>query len=309
MAPLVSVGIPTYNRAASLESAVRSVLAQDHRELEVVVSDDASTDDTPAVLERLAAQDPRVVPRRQERNVGHARNFAQVFELSQGDYFMWLSDDDQLEPGYVRRCLEELRSDASLVGVCGRGRYHRHGEPAVLERPMNLTAPSPARRVLLYFAQVTLNGALYCLWPRAELERVPFREVLSGDWVLVGALAARGRVITLEDVHILRSLSGISTDATQLAEREFGRSGPIERHLPHVGSGWVVFRHIAREEPAFAVLGRPRRWLVACLAGALIAIRFSTVAYGRRLLARFGMLDAARRVIAPLRARRHRPGS
>ena len=71
------------------------------------------------------------MPRRPVRppapNLGHARNFQVVFELSRGEYFMWLSDDDELEPGYVRHCLEALEADPQLVGVCGRGRYHRPG--------------------------------------------------------------------------------------------------------------------------------------------------------------------------------------
>jgi hypothetical protein len=173
---------------------------------------------------------------------------------------------------------------------------------------MNLVSPRRSARVLRYFAQVTLNGALYCVWPRPVLARTPFREVLSGDWVLVGALAAQGSIRTLEDVHIVRSLSGISTDATALAEREFGRAGKIERHAPHVGSGWIVFRHIARDEPAYRVLGAGRRVLVAALAGLLVAARFTTVDYGRRLLQRAHLLPLARRLLAPLRAHRHRPG-
>ena len=103
---------------------------------------------------------------------------------------------------------------------------------------MNLVGPRASARVLRYFAQVTLNGALYSRV--AAVRRYPARrsgEVLAGDWVLVGALAAQGSIRTLEDVHIVRSLSGISTDATALAEREFGRVGPIERHAPHVVSG------------------------------------------------------------------------
>ena len=305
---LVSVGIPTYNRARSLERAVRSALAQEGPEIEVVVSDDGSSDDTAQLLERLSAGDPRLRHVRQPRNLGHARNFQVVFELSRGDYFMWLSDDDELEPGYVRHCLEALEADPQLVGVCGRGRYHRPGADPVLERPMNLVSPRASARVLRYFAQVTLNGALYSVWPRSVLSGTPFREVLSGDWVLVGALAAQGSIRTLEDVHIVRSLSGISTDAAALAEREFGRVGPIERHAPHVGSGWIVFRHIAREEPAYGTLGGGRRVLVAVIAGLLVAARFTTVEYGRRLLRRAGLLAAARRVLTPLRAHRHRSG-
>ncbi len=77
---------------------------------------------------------------------------------------------------------------------------------------------------------------------------------MAGDWVLVGALAARGRLPTLEDVNIVRSLSGVSTDPTALA-RQFGDVGVVERYIPHAGNGWTVFRHVAAEEPAYVALG------------------------------------------------------
>ena len=308
-AALVSVGIPTYNRSDQLKRAVRSVLAQENARVEVVISDDGSSDATGDVLERLAAEDARVRFVRQVQNVGHARNFAEVLAMARGEYFMWLSDDDELEPTYVQRCLETLRSDRRLVGVCGRGRYHRPGESAHLERAMNLVSSRSGARVLRYFAQVTLNGALYSVFSRAALREVPFREVLGGDWVLVGAMAARGRLQTLEDVHITRSLTGISTDVQALAEREFGRGGPLPRHAPHVVSAWIVFRHVARDEPGYAALGRVRRVAVGALAGLLVGARFTSVAYARRGLERTGMLGRARRAIAPVREHRHRPDS
>ena len=231
---LVSVGIPTYNRSDQLKRAVRSVLAQEDARVEVVISDDGSSDATGDVLERLAAEDPRVRFVRQAQNVGHARNFGEVLAMARGEYFMWLSDDDELR-AYIRavavsrRCAPIRR----LVGVCGRGRYHRPGEPAHLERAMNLVSPRSGARVLRYFAQVTLNGALYSVFSRAALREVPFPEVLGGDWVLVGAMAARGRLQTLEDVHIVRSLSGISTDAQALAERSSVAAGPL-RDMPRM---------------------------------------------------------------------------
>ena len=132
--PLVSIGIPTYNRSESLRRAIQSALAQDHPALEVVVSDDASTDGTEAVLRDMASGEPRLRCLRQPRNVGHALNFQTVLDAARGEYFMWLTDDDWLDPSYVSHCLAELTQNPDHALVCGLARYHSNGSHVVDER-------------------------------------------------------------------------------------------------------------------------------------------------------------------------------
>ncbi len=84
MPPSVSIAIPTYNRAATLERAVRSALGQTHADLEVVVSDNASTDGTPELLRRLAASDPRLRSVRQDANHGMVANLNAAAALRAG---------------------------------------------------------------------------------------------------------------------------------------------------------------------------------------------------------------------------------
>ena len=125
---LVSVGIPTRNRAALLERAVRSVLAQQGVELEIIVSDNASTDGTAVLCEELAAADPRVRIVRQAADIGAEANFRAVLEAARGPLFMWLADDDWIDPEYVAACAavlnrqpESRRSSADAGGTTGKG--------------------------------------------------------------------------------------------------------------------------------------------------------------------------------------------
>src|SRR5229473_2324672 len=103
-APLVTIGLPTYNRASELKRAVESVLAQDYSNLELVISDNASTDDTQLVCERFCAQDNRIRYIRQPTNRGAAANFHEVLQRAGGEFFMWLGDDDWLDSSYVAQC-------------------------------------------------------------------------------------------------------------------------------------------------------------------------------------------------------------
>jgi glycosyltransferase involved in cell wall biosynthesis len=287
MPPLVSVGIPAYNRPESLERAVRSVLDQTHQRLEVVISDDASTDlDVAQVARRLSQDDSRVRYVRQPSNLGHDRNYQRVLELAEGSYFMWLSDDDWLDPAYVERCLAALRTDRGLAIVWGAARYYRNGETVIDERPMDLGARRPGLRVVSYFARVSVNGPLFGLMRRSDLLAAGgFPEVPAGDWLLVARMAARGRVLTVRDVHLHRSVTGLGSRKEELA-RSFGLTGGWARHH-HL---WVA-RHMLGALP----VSPP----AAALSSLLVVLRFPGIA----LLRRAGLGRLEPHVSAWLRAR------
>jgi len=103
----VSVVVPTYNRAGMVEAAIESVLSQDYDPLEVIALDDGSTDETPAVLERIAERtDAERFRWSRHENVGQARTINRGFEQASGDLLGYLSSDDALLPGAVRRLVE-----------------------------------------------------------------------------------------------------------------------------------------------------------------------------------------------------------
>jgi glycosyltransferase involved in cell wall biosynthesis len=297
--PLVTVGIPTYNRGAEAERAVRSALAQDHGAIEVVVSDDGSSDDTRERLERLAAEDGRVRYLRQPANLGHARNFQFVLDAARGEFFMWLSDDDRLDPGYVSRCLAAIAEPGTVLAA-GLARYHSGCRHTVDERPTDLLSPRPAARVLAYLAAVNVNGPLFGVARREDLARIGFPDEVGGDWLLVAALAARGRVRTVRDVHIHRSADGLSSDAAELAG-SFGMRGVLQRHH-HVAVAASLARAIV-SWPDYAALGRPQRLLLAAAAVALIVVRFPGIAAARAVLDRLGLSRVEPAVTAWVRGR------
>lgn len=97
----VAVCIPTYNQAPFLEKAVASVLAQTWSDLEVWVSDDASTDETAAVMQRLAAQDARIHYVRQRENQGISKNVDSLMRLPSTKYLVRLDSDDVLNRNFL----------------------------------------------------------------------------------------------------------------------------------------------------------------------------------------------------------------
>jgi glycosyltransferase involved in cell wall biosynthesis len=91
-------------------------LCQTLRDIDIVIGDNASTDDTPQIAREYAARDPRVRYIRHPRNLGASGNFNALFHSSNARYFKWAAYDDVMEPTYLQRCVEALEADPSLVG-------------------------------------------------------------------------------------------------------------------------------------------------------------------------------------------------
>jgi glycosyltransferase involved in cell wall biosynthesis len=121
--PLVSVGLPTYNGVERIEPVVRSVLGQDHADLELVISDNASTDGTEELCRSLAAEDSRIVYHRNPVNVGLLNNFVGALRLGRGEFFRWVGDDDWLAPDCVSRGLDVFAEDPRLILVTSQVDY------------------------------------------------------------------------------------------------------------------------------------------------------------------------------------------
>jgi glycosyltransferase involved in cell wall biosynthesis len=115
--PTVSIGVPVFNGEENLEAALTSVLDQTYEDFEVIIADNASTDATEEICRRFTRLDGRVRYVRNDKNVGVARNYNRLFELSDGRYFKWAPHDDRLSPEFLARCVEVLDADAEVAIV------------------------------------------------------------------------------------------------------------------------------------------------------------------------------------------------
>jgi glycosyltransferase involved in cell wall biosynthesis len=120
--PLVSVVIPTYNGGPFIAQAIRSALDQTMGSLEVVIVDDASTDDTLEIVGRIADHRVRVLT--SEGNVGAGANWNRAVRAAQGRYVKLLCQDDVLERTCIERQVATLRGEggATTKLVCARRR-------------------------------------------------------------------------------------------------------------------------------------------------------------------------------------------
>jgi len=253
-----------------LQRALESVLHQSEQDLEVIVSDNASTDETPQIIARAAARDERIRCLRHEANQGLTANFNAVLEAARGQYVMVLADDDWIEKDYVARCRAALDADTRLALVCGSPIYHEPDGNTFAGREIDLLDPDPARRVRRYFATVTDNVCIYGLIRGTLIDQVlPMRNCLAGDWLLIARLAFLGSVQTEPSTHVHRSTDGASASLARTVRR-LGLSEFEERH-PHLAIMRFIRSDIARDSDIYARLSPARRQALAFACAAQIA--------------------------------------
>jgi glycosyltransferase involved in cell wall biosynthesis len=195
---LVSIGLPVRNGADRLEGVIRSVLAQDHPRLQLLVCDNASTDATEEVCRDLAAADDRITYHRHPQNIGLLNNFISAARLAKGEFFRWVGDDDWLAPTCVSRSLAEFARDERLLLVTTQVAYTgADGTTSTATYEGNaLGSADPVARFTEMLRMLNrshlLIDPLYGLMRRAPMAAIERRNMLREDEVFATKLALAG---------------------------------------------------------------------------------------------------------------------
>lgn len=116
--PKVSIALPVYNGEKYMREAIESVLAQTFKDFELIICDNASTDQTEKICREYTNKDRRIRYYRNEKNLGCAKNFNRAFELSSSKYFKWIAADCTIEPEFLQRCVDLLDIDSEIILAC-----------------------------------------------------------------------------------------------------------------------------------------------------------------------------------------------
>lgn len=215
--PLVSIGIPTFNREKFIGRAIESALCQDYRNLEIIISDNASTDGTMRICQMYSLRDSRIKYYRQIENIGATSNFRDVLKNATGSLFMWLGDDDWLDRLYVSQAVERFRIDPALVLVGGAPQYYTNNISVCSGNRFSLLSDLWWVRVLCYYWNVADNGVFYGLMVTSYIRKIPIMNSMGGDWLVIAGMASLGKVVMQEEMKIYRELGGTSRSYRQIA--------------------------------------------------------------------------------------------
>ena len=258
--PRVSIGMPVYNGAQFLRETLDAIVSQTFRDFELIISDNASTDETQAICQAYAARDPRIRYYRNEQNLGAARNYNRVFELATGEYFKWAAHDDLFGPQFLEQCVELLDRYASVI-LC-------YAQSAVIDEhgrnlghdpvDLNLRSPRPHQRYAAYHQRFRAHrncNPVFGLIRAHVLRLTPLiGNYVASDEVLLGELALRGEFYELpETLFFRRDHSQTSVRTHKLRDRLvwFDPTKEGQIHFPY-------WRWLA--EQLAAIRRIPMRW-------------------------------------------------
>lgn len=210
--PRVSIGLPVYNGENYLQSALDSLLAQTYKDFELIISDNASTDETQAICETYADIDSRIRYIRNNTNIGAAANYNLVFELARGEYFKWAAHDDTCAPEFLDSCVSILDRDVSVV-LCHPAEVaiDEHGTvmPDYMKKYAELKHTDSASVYKRFHALTCKRHGCYQVFGvvrSSALKRTQkIANYIGSDRVLIAELALMGRLVkTKERIYFRR---------------------------------------------------------------------------------------------------------
>jgi glycosyltransferase involved in cell wall biosynthesis len=218
-----------------LARALDQMRAQSHTDFRLVISDHASTDDTRRICEEYAAQDSRIIYRRDDKHIPGSENFRNLVMNATTPYFMWITQDDIWFPTFIEKCLGLIRNRPGVVCVVPRSNIIEDNGRRRLDMDTAPLRGTPTHRMRLLLSRVYDNHRYYGVFRTAALQRsFPIGDwYFAYDWLVVALSVLEGEHDEVPEVlfekyanpryHYYRSHS-------------FEARTPLERMLP-----WLRF--------------------------------------------------------------------
>lgn len=205
--PEISIGMPVYNAEKYLQKAIESILNQTFDNWELIISDNASTDDTGEISRKYAAIDSRIKYFRNEQNMGAARNYSQAFKFSSGKYFKWAAADDYFSQQMFEHCVAVLKENADVVLCYPRTKIIDENDEVIVdyEKDIELVDPDPVDRFLRLNSLLRECNAVFGLIRRDVLKNtVLIANYIASDNVLLHQLSLFGKFQLLDNAVFYR---------------------------------------------------------------------------------------------------------
>lgn len=229
--PLISIGMPVFNGELTIRGAIDSVLNQNYKNFELIISNNQSTDLTHSICQEYAASDRRVKYIRQSVNIGSALNFKYVLEKAVGKYFIWAAADDFRSSDFLEENVGFL--EFNLTYVASTSPNYLEGQEQTAEGLINFDIKGEVFERFQQFFQYCWksHGIFYSLIRTSVLKECSIvgQSYIAADWAIDLYLASRGNINRVKKGLTVFGTKGVSSSKNPY--RAF-RNHPIEIIIP-----------------------------------------------------------------------------
>ena len=248
--------MPVCNGEQFIQQALDSLLAQDYKHFELIISDNASNDRTAGICESYAAKDARVRYYRNEENCGPVANFNRVLECAGGEYFMWAACDDLWEPTYISTLLQSLMMTRSgVLAFSAFDNIDEHGrQTRTYPQLFELPAEDLSTRLQNYITQEEFLGKanpIYGLMRLTAIQeagglKIWGKNLWGSDMLVVFKLLTLGNLVLSQDLLFHKRLILSQASSSQEPVKASLASTALQRVL-HIRSTIWQFPSIYRQ--------------------------------------------------------------
>ncbi|HWL82912.1 MAG TPA: glycosyltransferase [Roseomonas sp.] len=244
--PLVTIGMPVRNGGDQIRVAIDSLLAQTHRNLRLVISDNCSTDDTVEICNAYAREDARVTVVRQPQNLGICGNFRFVLMQAESPYFMWACHDDVWAPEFIRKNLDNLLAHPAAVMSTSRVVMAMPDGPQEMSNGTFALQGDLQQRLGRFFWDPGEVSRFYGVFRTEALKRsFPADiDVFGYDWIVMALNLLEGEHLEMPEVLLTREAHTEDHYHRTLVRNQ---SKALYRWFPHLPMTQVLRRRLPPE--------------------------------------------------------------
>ncbi|MCT7539711.1 glycosyltransferase [Aliarcobacter cryaerophilus] len=218
--PLVTIGIPTYNRPESLEKAIKSAINQTYINLEIIISDNCSSDDkVKEICLHYQNIDERISYFRQPENKGMLFNYNFLVEQATGEYYFSLPDDDWLSENYIEECANFLKDNKDYAIAFGKINFYNSDYSFLYSCPqVSFEEVNYLNRIKLYCTTAIISCLSYGLTSLSLAKEIleHSNDRLAGDWICMIKILFVGKGKYIQNISYEALNNGASKDIESL---------------------------------------------------------------------------------------------
>ena len=239
----VTIGMPAYNAEETIDQAIKSMLSQTYGDLKLLISDNASTDNTEEICRRYEREDPRVTYVRHEENLGATENYNYVCRAANSEFFKWHSSNDICSLETIERCVKVLSENPDIVLCYPQTRLFEAtpDDGKDYQDLQGADVDSPIARFFNVIDNMALNNVMNGVVRADELKLTPLiRPFYYADRNMIAELALRGKIALVEGCYFHRRMDAASAIIMKSESDAMAHFDPSwERPLPFMN--WRIY--------------------------------------------------------------------